>query len=377
MKKIILAPDSYKGSLSARDVCDVLYAVIKQNFPQCEVLKMPISDGGEGFVDSMISACWGEKKSLVVSDPLNRPVNAAYGILNNGKVVIEMAAASGLPLIDRRHRDVMQSTSKGTGQLIQDALKSGCREFVFGIGGSATNDGGAGAASALGIKFLTKSGKEILCGGDLHLLDHIDTSKIQKNLLDSKITIACDVTNPLYGKLGAARIFAPQKGATPDQVELLDAGLQRLGEILLRETGVDLQKIPGSGAAGGFAAPFIAYAGASLRKGIDLVLEVMNFDEKVIGSDMVITGEGSTDRQSAMGKVVSGIGTRATKHQIPVVVISGSLQNGYEELYNFGINAFFSTTRNITSIEKAMESARESLYQAGNDLCRFIRVVEK
>jgi glycerate kinase len=377
MEKIMLAPDSYKGSLSAIEVCDVLASVISKHFPQCEIVKMPMSDGGEGFVNSIIQACGGKKVSSVVCDPLNRPINAAYGILDDGRVIIEMAAASGLMLVESTQRDVMTATSLGTGQLIKAALDSGFREFIIGIGGSATNDGGAGAASALGIRYLSRSGSVILNGGDLQFLDRIDTSGMDRRLLESKITIACDVTNPLVGELGAAQVFAPQKGASPAQVDTLDLGLRRLNEVLWRDTGINVQELPGSGAAGGFAAPFIAYAGARLQKGMDLILEVMDFDPQAKGCDLIITGEGRTDRQSAMGKVVSGIGKRAAALQIPAVVISGSLDEGYEELYEQGISAFLATTRRVTTLDDAMASARESLFQVGEDFCRILKLAEK
>jgi len=337
------------------------------------MVQLPIADGGEGLVDALLLACGGEKIWAEVADPLGRPIQAFYGILGDGTAVIEMAAASGLPLLKDSEKDILKTSTYGTGQLIGDALKRGCRAFILGLGGSATNDGGAGAAAALGIRYLDREGNEIRSGGALNQLEQIDTSQLQAGLELARFKIACDVNNPLFGPNGAAHIYAPQKGAKPQHVELLDQGLQRLASVMLVQTGLDMQDVPGSGAAGGLAVPFLAFLQAELVPGLALVLEKVGFDDHLKGSDLVITGEGSTDAQSSMGKVLYGIGKRAAASGVPVIAISGALQPGYEKLYDHGITAMFAATRRVCSLEEAMKEAETNLRATAEDVFRMLK----
>lgn len=373
MQKIVLAPDSFKGSLSAIEVCQILAEVGQKHFPETEMVQLPIADGGEGLVDALLLACGGEKIWAEVADPLGRPIQAFYGILGDGTAVIEMAAASGLPLLKDSEKDILKTSTYGTGQLIGDALKRGCRAFILGLGGSATNDGGAGAAAALGIRYLDREGNEIRSGGALNQLEQIDTSQLQAGLELARFKIACDVNNPLFGPNGAAHIYAPQKGAKPQHVELLDQGLQRLASVMLVQTGLDMQDVPGSGAAGGLAVPFLAFLQAELVPGLALVLEKVGFDDHLKGSDLVITGEGSTDAQSSMGKVLYGIGKRAAAAGVPVIAISGALQPGYEKLYDHGITAMFAATRRVCRLEEAMKEAETNLRATAEDVFRMLK----
>jgi glycerate 2-kinase len=375
MKKLVIAPDSYKGSLSASVICDIIAVQARLHFPELEIIKLPIADGGEGLVDALLYTGQGEKIWLPVMDPLWRDHQAAYGILSDRTAVIEMAAASGLPLLKENERNALDATTFGTGQMIQDALQRGCREFILGLGGSATNDGGAGAAAALGIRYLTNDGQVIFAGRGLSSLARIDAAGIAQELQAAHFTIACDVTNPLYGPNGAAAIYAPQKGASSEQVALLDLGLQNLTNVIFKATGLDLQNIPGSGAAGGLAAPFLAFTNTELRRGLDVVLDAAHFDDHLQGCDLVITGEGRTDYQSSMGKALSGIGLRARAKGVPVIAISGAVQPGAENLYNDGITAMFSTCREIVTLEDALENAAENLRRTTGDIFRLLKTV--
>jgi glycerate 2-kinase len=374
MKKLIIAPDSYKGSLTAKEICDIIGDVARVYFPGLEIIKLPIADGGEGLVDALLYAEIGDKVMVNVKDPLWRDIEASYGILGNGIAVIEMAAASGLPLLKRNERNVLDATTFGTGQLIKDALERGCREFILGLGGSATNDGGAGAAGALGIHYIGTDQKQIFSGKGLRSLERIDDSGIFEALKQAQFTIACDVTNPLHGSNGAAFIFGPQKGASVQDVSLLDEGLENLANVVMRQTGVDLQAIPGTGAAGGMVVPFLIFTNAQVKRGLDVVLDTIHFDHHLEGCDLVITGEGRTDYQSSMGKALSGIGLRAMTKSIPVIAISGALQSGYESLYENGISAFFSTCREVVSLDTAIANAAENLRNTSRDVFRLIKL---
>jgi glycerate kinase len=374
MNKIIIAPDSFKGCLSAIEICEIIAAAARQQLPALEIISLPIADGGEGLVDALLFAGHGRKIELAVQDPLGREITAAYGVLESGTAVIEMAAASGLALLKDAERNPLETSTRGTGQLIRDALQRGCREFILGLGGSATNDGGAGAAAALGIRYLKKDGGEITGGGQLEDLDRIDTAGMPGELESASFTIACDVTNPLHGPNGAAAIYAPQKGASPGQVARLDRGLENLAKVILADKGLDLQRMPGTGAAGGLAVPFLAFTHARLMRGLDIVLDAVDFDRHLAGCDLVITGEGRSDHQSSMGKAVSGVGRRASAHGVPVIAICGALQSGYESLYAEGITAFFSTCREVGTLETAMQNAGENLRRTAGDVFRLLKL---
>jgi len=373
MKKIIIAPDSFKGSLSSIEICKIVKDAALKIFPDLQVIEMPMADGGEGFVDAMLYPGRGKKFTVVVKDPLWRDVQATYGILDDHTAVIEMAAASGLPLLKDYERKVLKTTTFGTGQLILDALRRGCRKFILGVGGSATNDGGAGAAAALGIRYLDANRQVITCGEDLVALAKIDPSEMAQGLNESIFTIACDVNNPLYGPNGAARIYGPQKGASPADIEVLDKGLKNLANVILRDCNIDLQQIPGTGAAGGITVPFISHVNAQLKSGVDIVLDSGGFDQNIHDCDLVITGEGCTDLQSSMGKALSGIARRAKYYGVPVVALSGSLKAGYDVLYEEGITAFFSTCRETSSLEDALTNARPNLLHTAEDVFRLLK----
>lgn len=373
MKKIIIAPDSFKGSLSSIEICEIVKDAALSIFPDLEVVEMPIADGGEGFVDAMLFPGRGKKHTVTVKDPLWRDIQASYGILSDGTAIIEMASASGLPLLKDHERNVLEATTFGTGQLIRDALQQGCRRFILGVGGSATNDGGAGAAAALGIRYLDASLQTITCGKDLIKLASINPSEMAQGLEESTFTLACDVNNPLYGPNGAARIYAPQKGASPADIAVLDEGLKKLTEVILHDRHIDLQKIPGIGAAGGIVVPFVSFVSAKLQSGVDIVLDSGSFDQNLQECDLVITGEGCTDHQSRMGKALSGVARRAKSNDVPVVAISGSLKSGYEGLYEDGITAFFSTCREVSSLEDALANAKPNLRRSAEDIFRLIK----
>ena len=375
MKKMIVAPDSFKGSLDATQVCEIISAVASKYFPDTEIIQLPISDGGEGLVDALLSGCGGEKIWVTVHDPLGREVRSFYGLLKDGRAVIEMAAASGLPMLAPPERDILKASTFGTGELIKHALESGARECIIGLGGSATHDGGAGAAAPLGIRYLDGDGHLILSGGELHRLETIDTAQLIPRFKETRFTIASDVTNPLYGPSGAAAIFALQKGASQEQLPVLEAGSIRLAELVHAQTGIDLQKIPGSGAAGGLAAPLIAFGNAQVRHGLDVVLDAIQFDSHLNGGDLVITGEGRTDAQSSMGKVLGGIGQRCKDKGVPVIALSGALDEGYEQLYDFGITACFAAARKSATLDEMMADAEDNLARAAEDLFRLIKWV--
>lgn len=373
MCKIIIAPDSYKGSLSSVRVAEIIAAVALRHYPQAEILQFPISDGGEGWVDALLIAMGGEKLRVKVHDPLGREMDAFYGMLKEDTAVIEVAAASGLPLLSESERDPLRASSFGTGELIRHAIEANAHEILLGLGGSATTDGGAGAASALGIRYLDQDGNTIQNGLELSRLVRVDDTHRMQGFESCHFTIACDVTNPLYGPDGAASVYAPQKGASPAQVQLLDSGLKTLARVIRKQTGMDLQTIPGTGAAGGLAVPFLVYGNSTLRRGVDVVLDAVRFDEQLEGCDLVISGEGSTDRQSSMGKAVSGIARRCKTRKVPMLILSGSLEAGYELLYEQGVTALFSTTRKITTLNAAMDAAEASLASACEDVFRLIQ----
>lgn len=324
-ERIIVAPDSFKGSLTAAQVAEACRLGILDELPTAEVVCLPLADGGEGTVDALSASEGLMKVKCMVSDPLMRPVEAWYALSSDGKsAVMEMGAASGLTLLSESERDPLQTSTYGTGEMILDALRRGCRRFFIGIGGSATNDGGMGMLRALGYRFADASGNELDgVGADLARVAHIDVSAADPRLGEASFTIACDVDNPLFGPNGAAYVFAPQKGAHEDTVSYLDRGLRNFSTVIMRDIGVDVSLMPGAGAAGGLGAAFCAFLGADLRKGIEMVLEAVGFDKAITGASLIITGEGSVDAQSLMGKVVSGVSSHARGAGVPVVVLGG------------------------------------------------------
>lgn len=359
--KIVVAPDSFKGSLSAFEVARAIEEGIRRVSPQAEVRKIPLADGGEGTVIALIKATGGKIREAEVTGPLGEKIRANYGILGDGKrVIIEMAAASGLPLVPPNRRDPSRTTTYGTGELIKTALQEGYREFIIGVGGSATIDGGAGMAQALGARLLDIEGEDIgFGGGELRRLNRIDVAHLDRRLRESKVTVACDVDNPLCGERGAARIYGPQKGATPEMVEKLDKALEHFAKILKRDLGKDIADIPGAGAAGGLGAGLIAFLGATLMPGIDIVMEAVELEKKILDADLIITGEGKMDAQTLRGKTPLGVARLARKHRKQLIGICGMLGEGAEILYQHGFQALFSNWKEPMSLEESLERARE------------------
>ena len=357
MKKIVIATDSFKGSLTSGQVAESVEKGILRVFPQCEIQKVFIADGGEGTVKALVDTLKGEIISLKVNNPLMRPVEAHYGIVeNNGRTaVIEMALASGLPLISREERNPMKTSTFGTGELIQDALLRGCRRFLVGIGGSATNDAGTGMLQALGYRFFDTGGNELGRGGEiLSRIERIDDSGVIKELKDSEFIIACDVNNPFSGKTGAAYIFAPQKGADSEMVKVLDDGLKHFAGIINHFNGMDIDRLPGAGAAGGLGGGLKAFLNASLVSGIRMVLDTIGFEQRIQNADLIITGEGKLDAQTAMGKAPRGVLDLAKKYHIPVIAIGGAVET-CEELNRQGFAAVFPILPAPVTLEKAMD----------------------
>ena len=364
IKKIVVATDSFKGSLSAPEACRIIAAQAEKVFPQAEIIQLPISDGGEGLVEVAFNALGGERVVVQTCDPLGREIAAEYLKLADRSALIEMAGAGGLTLLNPREYDPLRTSTFGVGLMILDAIKSGANPIYIGLGGSATVDGGTGAATALGIHFFDEMGGKVTNGGGLGSIQSLDLRGLRELSYSGKIVFLTDVNNPLCGPSGAAEIFGPQKGATPGQVRQLDRGLRNLAERTEQEIGMDLKDIPGMGAAGGFALPFVAFMGAEIRSGIDFVLDVLRFDEKLVGSDLVITGEGRTDAQSAMGKAISAVARRAHEAAVRVAVISGALGDGAEKMFALGVDDLVQATPDGQPLEDALAHAAENLASA-------------
>jgi glycerate kinase len=374
--KIIIAPDSYKGSLSALEVALSIKKGIARADPAIESVIVPMADGGEGTVQSMVDATNGRIINVSVNDPLSRIINSFYGILGDGSTaVIEMAAASGLPLLSVRERNPLKTSTFGTGELIKDALDKGCRKIIIGLGGSATNDGGIGMAVALGARLLDAEGKEIGHGGEaLSRLHKIDITSLDNRVNDCSIVAACDVDNPLCGEKGAAAVYGPQKGATPEMIEILDKNLRKFADIVKTQLGKDILNTPGSGAAGGLGAGVQVFLSAKLERGINIVTKITNLSDKVKGSDLIITGEGMIDFQTAFGKTPFGVAMVAKQYNIPVIAIAGSLGKNYQDLYNKGFDAIFSIADKPMTLEYAMQNASVLIESVTENIIRtFIK----
>ena len=362
MEKILLVPDSFKDTLSSRQVCQVMAGQLRRFFPQAQVKSIPVADGGEGSVEAFLAAAGGERRTRTVTGPFGEPVEAFYGILGDDRTaVIEMAACAGLPLAEGR-LNPERATTYGVGELLLAAKEAGCTKAILGLGGSCTNDGGAGAAAALGAKFTRADGAAFIpTGGTLGEIAALDVSPVAQALQGMELTAMCDIDNPLYGEAGAAAVFAPQKGADAAMVARLDAGLRHLGQVSARCLGRDFSHLPGAGAAGGLGFGMAAFCGAQLRMGIDAVLDAVGFDSLLPGTDVVFTGEGKIDSQSARGKVVSGVAVRCRKAGVPVVAVVGQIGQGFEEMYQQGLTAVF-------SINRAAQPFAESRFHAGENL---------
>ncbi len=369
--KTVFASDSFKGSLSSEKINQLLKRAAKEVFGSIETVPVLLADGGEGTLDAVLSVKKGQEVSVTVHDPLMNEIRAHYGSFEDGKAVIEMARASGLTLLPLEKRDPMKTSSRGTGELISAALKAGYREIVIGIGGSATNDGGMGAAAALGIRFLDKDGKVLEGRGeDLIKVSRIDGLNVMPEIREAKITVMCDVTNPLCGPLGASFVFGPQKGADEEKVRLLEEGMKNYRDVILRTFGKDPDKVPGAGAAGGMGAALKIFFGAVLRSGIETLLDLCDFDKLIQGSDLIITGEGRLDRQSVSGKAVQGVGLRAKKAGVPCIAICGCTGEGFEKIKEYGVSKVVTLTDDKVTQEYAMEHAEELYFKRAVQVMR-------
>lgn len=371
--KIVIAPDSFKGSLSALEVAKAIQKGISKIDAGIETILVPMADGGEGTVQSLIDASGGEIIEFMVHDPLFRKIKSFYGIMGDGKTaVIEMAAASGLTLLSPDERNPMKTTTYGTGELIKDALVKGCTNIIIGLGGSATNDGGCGMAQALGVLFLDANGDNIGFGaGELSKISSIDISGIDKSIKSVNIKAACDVDNPLCGANGASVVYGYQKGAGSEDVIALDKGLSHFAEIINHQLQLDIKDVPGAGAAGGLGAGVMVFLNARLERGIDIVTKANNLAEKMQNADLVITGEGRIDFQTAFGKTPFGVAQIAKQRRIPVIAIAGSLGEEYQGLYVKGFNGIFSIIDSPMTLDDAFRNATELIENAAENCVRL------
>lgn len=374
--RVVIAPDSFKGSLSAPEVARAMARGVRVVFPDAGVVVLPIADGGEGTVEALVGATGGRTETRMVKGPRGEPVAARWGVLGDGvTAVVETAAASGLTLLPPDRRDPRVTTTFGTGELLRAALDAGLRTIVVGLGGSATNDGGAGLLRALGVRFLDAGGRELPEGGAaLARLDRIDAAGLDPRLAGAELLVACDVDTPLTGPRGASAVFGPQKGASPDAVRALDAALARYAEVARATTGRDAASVPGAGAAGGLGAGLLFFTPAHLRPGVELVLAATRFAEAVTGADLVLTGEGRTDAQTAMGKAPVGVAAAARAHGVPVVCLSGSLGDGWEEVLEAGIDAVECIAPGPITLDESMARAPELIEAAAARVCRVVKV---
>lgn len=373
--KIVIAPDSYKESLSALDVANAIESGFREIFPDAGYVKIPVADGGEGTVEAMVAATSGRIVNVPVTGPLGEQVESFYGLSGDAQsAFIEMAAASGLEWLPQNKRDPMVTTSWGTGELMRHALDAGVKHIIIGLGGSATNDGGAGMAQALGAKLLDKQGEQIAPGGAaLETLSRIDISELDARLADCRIDVACDVTNPLTGAEGASAVFGPQKGATPEMIDRLDKALAHYAQILLRDLKRDVLDLSGGGAAGGMGAALYAFCGAKLRPGIEIVTDALALDKQVADADLVITGEGRIDSQTVHGKVPVGVAKVAKRYNVPVIGIAGSLTADVGVVHCHGIDAVFSVLYKICTLEDALANAGENVRLTARNIAAVLK----
>ncbi|WP_275553350.1 glycerate kinase [Mixta sp. Marseille-Q2659] len=374
--KIVIAPDSYKESLSALQVASEIENGFRAIFPDAEYVKLPVADGGEGTVEAMVAATQGKIVRLRVTGPLGEPVEAFYGLSGDESCAfIEMAAASGLELVPPSQRDPLITTSWGTGELIGNALDRGVQHFIIGIGGSATNDGGAGMVQALGARLLDAQGEQIgYGGGALASLTRIDISQLDPRLRQCRFEVACDVTNPLTGNEGASAVFGPQKGATPALVTQLDNALAHYATIIQRDLDIDVLHIPGGGAAGGMGAALHAFCQAELRRGIEIVTEALGLDELVKDATLVITGEGRIDSQTIHGKVPIGVANVARRYNKPVIGIAGSLTADVGVVHQHGIDAVYSVLYSICTLEEALDNAAQNVRMTARNIAATLKI---
>ena len=373
VKKIVVAPDSFKGTLSSKQICEIVTNKVFRLFPLAEVISVPIADGGEGTVDFFLNAVGGQRIECETVNPFFEKTVASYGILSGDKIaVIEMSACAGLPLVEDR-KNPMLATTYGVGVLIKDAIKHGAKEIILGLGGSATNDFGCGAAAALGVRFYNAEKESFVPVGEtLSLVEEIDISGIVPQLKDVKITVMCDVDNPVYGEKGAAYVYAPQKGATPDQVKLLDSGLKHLCQVVENRLEKSVSALVGGGAAGAMAGGMYAFFNAKLSKGIEVVLDTVRFEALLQNADFVITGEGKLDGQSLRGKVIDGVARRAKEKGVPVIAIVGGVEGEIDPVYDMGINSIFTINRLPEDFSISRFKSKENLEQTLENILRLL-----
>lgn len=374
--KIVIAPDSYKESLSALEVATAIEQGFREIFPSAAYVKLPVADGGEGTVEAMVAATHGRIVHVPVSGPLGERVEGFYGVSGDEQsAFIEMAAASGLELVAPAQRNPLKTTSWGTGELIRHALDAGVKHIIIGIGGSATNDGGAGMVQALGARLLDADDRPVgQGGGALETLARIDCSGLDKRLADCRIEVACDVTNPLTGEEGASAVFGPQKGATPEMIVALDRGLAHYARIIARDLDINVLDLAGGGAAGGMGAALYAFCGAELRQGIEIVTDALHLADQVADADLVITGEGRIDSQTIHGKVPVGVAKVAKRFNKPVIGIAGSLTADVGVVHDHGIDAVFSVIYTICSLDDALANARANVHMAARNIAALLKV---
>ena len=373
MKKIIIIPDSFKGSASSLEVCNYIEKGVLKVIKDADIIKIPVADGGEGTVESILYAAGGNIKKINVKNPEGKIIEAKYGIINKEKAVIEMAEASGLTLIDDETRNPLKYSTYGTGEFIKDALNNNIKEILIGIGGSATNDCGIGMANALGYKFLDKDNNELeAIAENMIKVDDIDDSNVDKRIFDIKITAACDVKNPLYGKNGATAVYGKQKGVTEESFDILDDGLKNIAKIIKEKFGKEIDYMEGAGAAGGLGGGLVAFCNAQLKSGIDAVLDIIDFESKIKDASLIITGEGAIDGQTKEGKVPVGVAKRAGN--IPVIAIVGEIREGAEIVYDLGIKSIMPLCTKAMTLEESISNTSILVENAVERALRFINI---
>lgn len=377
--KFVIAPDKFKGSLTGFEFCDAVAEGLRIVFPNAEILKTPLADGGDGTIEVVRHYLKADTIALTVKNPFFKAVEATYLFSNDTKIAyIEMAEASGLKLLNENEKNCKSATSYGTGELIADALRKGAKKIILGIGGSATNDAGMGMAAALGFTFLDKNDRPLLpVGSSLIQVASIDTSGVNSELQNVRVKVACDVTNPFYGRQGAAYVYAEQKGATPEDISNLDDGLRNFAAVLEKQFGKDMQQISGAGAAGGMGAGTSVFLNATLTSGIELIKEMVDFDMQIKNADWIVTGEGKLDGQTLSGKTIHGVLNSAKKQNIPVAALCGSVDISIADQENLGLDYVASILGGLSNLEQAMASSRQNLIKSAYNFARILKVYQK
>ena len=371
--KIVIIPDSFKGSASSMEVCNCIERGILKVLKNADIKKIPVADGGEGTVDSILYAAGGNIKKIKARNPEGKIIEAKYGIINKDKAVIEMAEASGITLVDDKNRNPLKYSTYGTGELIKDALNNNIKEILIGIGGSATNDCGIGMANALGYRFLDKDNNELeAIAENMIKVKYIDDSNVNKRIFDIKISAACDVKNPLYGENGATAVYGKQKGVTEESFDILDNGLKNIARVVKEKFNKEIDYIEGAGAAGGLGGGLLAFCNAELKSGIDAVLDIIDFEEHIKGASLIITGEGAIDGQTKKGKVPVGVAKRA--NNIPVIAIVGDIRDGAEAVYDLGITSIMPALKRAMPLDEAIKNSKILIEDAAERALRFISI---